>query len=74
MTSTNATWSVLRFIFDMPTTVASLSTLSVEYDAVAVGITDNDGIADSSFDFQWGPAGCFADPALGLRRRSRIIA
>ena len=50
MTSTDATYNVLRFIFDTPTTFANLSTLSVDYDAVAAGITDNDGIADSLFD------------------------
>ena len=86
MTSTDSTFSILRFVFNTPVTFSDLTSLSVAYDAQLGGIgggaprialvvdTNNDLIADGSFLIHWGPAGSFADPTLGLGNTGNLLA
>jgi hypothetical protein len=86
MTSTDSTFSVLRFVFDTPVPFSQLSSLSVAYVSELGGIaagapriaivvdTNGDSVADSSFDIQWGPAGSFVDPALDPGNTGNLLA
>lgn len=86
MTSTDSTFSVLRFVFDTPTAFSNLTDITVNYNAVLGGIgqgaprlavvvdTNGDAVADGSFDIQWGPAGTFVDPTLGAGSTGNLLA
>ena len=73
MTSTNSTYSVLRFVLDpgQGITFNDLTTLSYTYDSNLGGIAG--GAPRSAIVFtdstqllvHWGPAGTFVDPTLG---------
>jgi hypothetical protein len=77
LTSTDTTFSLLRFTLDDPIPFADLSSLSVDYDAVLGGIgggapritvsldSNGDLIADGFFHIHWGPSPSFVDPTLG---------
>ena len=76
LTSTDSTFSILRFIPNAVVPFSDWTSLVVGYDAVQGGIggggprfvfvldSNNDSIADGSFVLHWGPAGTFADPTI----------
>ncbi len=71
MTSTDSTFSVLRFVLDTPTAFQDITNLNYGYDSNlggigggaprAVFVLDN----NTSFTVHWGPAGSFTDAAIG---------
>ncbi|MCC7046783.1 MAG: PEP-CTERM sorting domain-containing protein [Alphaproteobacteria bacterium] len=86
MTSTDSTFSVLRFVPNAPIQFQDWTDLSVDYNAVLGGIAggaprftfvmdfDNDGIADGQFHLLWGPAGSFVDATLGPGTTGNLLA
>ena len=86
LTSTDTTFSILRFVFDSPMKFADLTSLSVDYIANLGGIaggaprvafvvdTNNDNVADGSFEVHFGPAGSFVDPTLGPGNTGNLLA
>lgn len=86
MTSTDSTDSLLRYVFDENRTFGELTSLSSSYTDLLGGIQQGtprftvvvdqnlDGVADGSFDIQWGPAGSFADPTLGPGDTGNLLA
>jgi hypothetical protein len=86
MTSTDSTFSILRFVFDTPIKFQDLTSLGAAYNAVLGGIgggaprfalvtdADGDNVADGSFLLHWGPAGSFTDPTLGLGNTGNLLA
>lgn len=77
MTSTDSTFSSLRFVFNSSIKFQDLDSLIYTYDSNLGGIgggaprsqvvldTNGDTIADSFFVIHWGPAGSFSDPTIG---------
>lgn len=71
MTSTDSTFSVLRFVFNTPVAFQNITSLSYGYDSNlggigggaprAVFVLDN----NTSFTVHWGPAGSFTDATIG---------
>ena len=80
MTSTDTTFSVLRFIFDTPVTFADLTNISVDYNAVLGGIGGGAPrlavvFADDQYlEINFGPAGSFADPTLGPGNTGNLLS
>lgn len=86
MTSTDSTFSILRFVLNTPIKFQNFTSLSVDYNAVQGGIggggprfaividTNGDSIADGSFLVHWGPAGTFTDPTLGAGNTGNLLA
>lgn len=70
MTSTDSTFSVLRFVFDTPIAFQNITSLSYSYDSNLGGIGGGAPravfvLADSSsFAVHWGPAGSFVNPTI----------
>lgn len=85
MTSTNSTYSILRFIPNEVLTFSNWTSLSVDYDSLLGGIgggsprfamvvdTNHDAVADGSFLIHWGPAGSFTNPALGAGNTGNLL-
>lgn len=77
MTSTDSTFSSLRFVFNSSIKFQDLDSLIYTYDSNLGGIgggaprsqvvldTNGDTIADSFFVIHWGPAGSFSDTTIG---------
>jgi hypothetical protein len=77
MTSTDSTYSVLRFVLDTPVDFGALTDLNVSYDSILGGIgggtpriaivtdANHDSVEDGSFLIHFGPAGSFVDTSLG---------
>jgi hypothetical protein len=86
MTSTDATFSVLRFVPTTPIQFQDWTSLSVDYNAVLGGIGggaprftfvldfDNNGTADGTFHLHWGPGGTFVDATLGPGNTGNLLA
>lgn len=86
MTSTDSTFSVLRFVPTSPIKFQDWTSLSVAYNAVLGGIAggaprftfvldfDNDNVADGQFHLLWGPAGTFVDTTLGPANTGNLLA
>ena len=86
LTSTDTTFSILRFVLDTPMPFNQISDLSVDYVAVLGGIgggspriavvydSNFDTVADGSFLIHFGPAGSFADPTLGAGNTGNLLA
>lgn len=86
MTSTDSTFSVLRFVLNASIKFQDFTSLSVDYNAIQGGIgagaprfaivTDSNGdnVADGSFLLHWGPAGTFTDPTLGAGNTGNLMA
>lgn len=86
MTSTDSTFSVLRFVLDTPIKFQDFSSLSVSYNAVLGGIgggsprfaivvdSNGDSVEDGQFLIHWGPAASFVDPTLGAGDTGNLLA
>ncbi len=86
MTSTDSTYSVLRFIPDQTLTFADYTSISFDYTAVLGGIgggaprlaivtdANHDAVADGQFLIHWGPPGSFSDPTLGAGNTGNLLA
>jgi hypothetical protein len=86
LTSTNSTYSVLRFINNQPVNFGDLASLSLTYNAIFGGIgaggaridvvtdADHDGVEDGDFLIHLGPAGSFVDPTLGIHNSGNLLA
>jgi hypothetical protein len=73
ISSTDSTFSVLRFVLSTPTAFQNITDLSYGYDANLGGIggggpravfvfdSNNDTFADFDLTVHWGPAGTFVD-------------
>lgn len=85
LTSTDSTYSVLRWINNEAFNFGDITSLSLDYNAILGGIgggaprlvivtdADHDGIEDSSLQVYLGPAGSFADPTLGPASSGNLI-
>jgi hypothetical protein len=89
LTSTDSTFSILRFSPTQAIPFSQYSSLSVGYDAQLGGIGGGspriavvlDAVADGvigpaagSFLIHWGPPGTFVDPTLGLGNTGNLLA
>ena len=86
MTSTDSTFSILRFVLNTPVKFQDFTSLSVDHNAVQGGIgggaprfaividSNSDNVADGSFLLHWGPAGSFTDPTLGAGNTGNLMA
>ena len=86
LTSTDSSFSTLRYTFDTPVRFSDLSDLGTAYNAVLGGIgggaprfqlrvdTDNNGLVDGAFLVHFGPPGTFVDPSLGPGNTGNLLA
>jgi hypothetical protein len=80
MTSTDGTYSILRFVFDTPVLFSDLTSFAIDYNAVQGGIGGGSprvAFVTSGGDFFYvhlGPAGSFADPTLGPGNTGNLLA
>ena len=86
LTSTDSTFSTLRFTFSAPVKFSEMLSLGSPYNAVQGGIgggaprfnvhldTNNDNVADAFFRVLWGPPGSFADATLGPGNTGNLLA
>jgi hypothetical protein len=86
LTSTDTTYSILRFINDQAIDFGALSSLSLDYDAVQGGVgggaprivvvtdANHDTVADGQFSILLGPPGSFADATLGFHSSGNLLA
>lgn len=86
LTSTDNTFSVLRFINNEAVTFGALASLNLDYNAVQGGIgggaprivvvtdADNDGSGDGFFSILLGPAASFVNPTLGFQSSGNLIS
>ena len=86
LTSTDSTFSVLRFINNELVDFGQLTSLSLDFDSVLGGVgggapriavvtdADKNGSADGFFIILLGPAGSFANPALGPQSSGNLIS
>ncbi len=86
LTSTDSTFSVLRYVFNAPVAFGDLTSLSADYIANLGGIAggsprfalvtdaNNDSVADGQIVVLWGPAGSFVDPTLGAANTGNLLA
>ena len=86
LTSTDSTFSVLRFVNNETFNFADLISLQLTYDAQQGGVgggtpriavvtdANHDGVADGDFLITLGPAGSFADPSLGVHSTGNLLA
>jgi hypothetical protein len=85
LTSTDSTYSILRFINDQAFTFGDLDSLSLDYNAIQGGVgggapriavvldEDGDNSADSSFLILLGPPGSFVDGSLGPHSSGNLL-
>jgi hypothetical protein len=85
LTSTDSTYSVLRWINNEAFNFGDITSLSLDYNAILGGIgggaprlyigtdADHNGSEDSSLQVYLGPAGSFADPTLGPASSGNLI-
>ena len=86
LTSTDLTFSVLRFVNAETVNFGDLTNLDLTYDAVQGGVgggapriavvtdADHDGSADGFFEILLGPAGSFVDGSLGVHNTGNLLA
>ena len=80
MTSTDSTFSVLRFVLDTPVTFGNLANINVDYNAVLGGIGGGAPrlavvFADDQYlEINFGPAALFVDPTLGPGNSGNLLA
>ena len=80
MTSTDSTYSVLRFVFDTPVPFGSLTNINVDYNAILGGIGAGTPRLDVVFDngqyleINFGPAASFVDGTLGAANSGNLLA
>ena len=87
MTSTDITFSVLRYVFGSSVLFGDLTNITIDYTALLGGgigagsprlalVTDanNDTVADGRILVHWGPAGSFVDPSLGPGSTGNLLA
>lgn len=86
MTSTDSSFSVLRFVLNTPIQFQDFSSLSVSYNAILGGIAggaprfvfvmdfNNDSVVDGTFVVHWGPAGTFVDATIGVGNTGNLLA
>lgn len=85
LTSTDSTYSVLRWINNETFNFGDITNLSLDYNAILGGIgggaprlvvvtdANHDGIEDSSLQIYLGPAGSFVNPTLGPANSGNLI-
>jgi len=86
LTSTDSTYSILRFINDQVIDFGALTSLSLDYDAILGGVgggaprivvvtdANHDTVADGQFSILLGPAGSFVDTSLGFHSSGNLLA
>lgn len=86
MTSTDSTFSVLRFLPGTPIDFGDLTNINVDYNAVLGGIgggaprivvvtdANHDTVADGQFTIHFGPAGSYVDASLGVANSGNLVA
>lgn len=79
MTSTDSTFSVLRFVLDTPAPFADITDLAYDYTSVLGGIGGGAPrvavvTTGGTFLIHWGPAGSFVDPAVGPGSTGNLLA
>jgi PEP-CTERM motif len=86
MTSTNATFSVLRFIPSVTLDFDQYTDVTINYNALQGGIgggaprlvvvtdANGDSVADGQFTIHFGPAASFSNPALGAGTTGNLLA
>jgi hypothetical protein len=85
LTSTDSTYSVLRWINNEAFDFGDITSLDLDYNAILGGIgqgaprlvivtdADHNGLADSSLTVYLGPAASFVDPTLGPANSGNLI-
>lgn len=85
LTSTDSTFSILRFINNETFDFGDLTSLELDYNVLLGGVgggaprivvvtdADHNGISDGQFSILLGPAGSFVDPSLGLQNSGNLI-
>jgi hypothetical protein len=86
LTSTDSTYSILRFINNEQVNFGDLTNLDLSYDVLQGGVgggaprivvvtdANHDGLADGDFAINLGPAGSFVDPSLGVHNSGNLLA
>jgi hypothetical protein len=79
LTSTDSTFSVLRFVFDTPISFGDMTSLSVDYVNNLGGIGGGAPriamiTSGGNFEINFGPAGSFVDPTLGAGNTGNLLA
>jgi hypothetical protein len=86
LTSTDSTYSILRFINSETVDFGDLTNLDLTYDVVKGGVgggaprivvvtdANHDGVADGDFAILLGPPASFVDPSLGVHNSGNLLA
>jgi hypothetical protein len=86
LTSTDSTFSVLRFVNNEAFNFSDLTSLSLDYNVLLGGVgggaprlvvvtdADHNGVEDGDFTIHLGPPGSFVDPSLGAHNSGNLLA
>jgi hypothetical protein len=80
LTSTDTTFSLLRFIPNQTFTFADITNINVDYNAILGGIGGGAPrlavvfVSGNSLEINFGPAGSFVDPTLGAGNSGNLIS